>query len=170
MLNDRRIKAFVMDVDGTLTDGRIYISEEGEVFKAFNVKDGMGVTMLLDAGIIPIIITGRVSGIVEIRAKELGIIDVFQGYKNKLDAIFEVCKKYNLLENEIAVIGDDINDLPMIEVAGLSYAPIDSHISVKSAVNFVCKQSGGDGAVREAIDMLLHSMTEIPFSSTSSST
>lgn len=151
----RNIKLFVMDVDGTLTDGKIYIGNKGELFKAFCVKDGLGIRLLKEHGIIPVIITARISDIVICRAAELEVFEVYQGYKNKTEALNEVCAKYSLSYNEIAVIGDDVSDLPMIELAGLSFAPSNCHKSIKQKVDYICECSGGNGAVREAIDYIL---------------
>lgn len=149
------IKLLVMDVDGTMTDGNIYCSGNGEEFKAFNVKDGYGIAHILPKfDIIPVIITGRQSDIVTYRANELGIKDVYQGSSDKLSTLVDVMQKYKLTFSRIAYIGDDINDIESIEKCGFTACPADAVDEVRSAVNYVCKQNGGSGAVREFIDVI----------------
>ena len=151
-----KIKLLVMDVDGTLTDGKIYMGENGEVMKAFNVKDGYAIAhMLPDMGIIPVIITGRKSRIVENRAKELGITELYQGVGNKLEKLKEVAAKYNTTPDEIAYIGDDLNDLECIEYCGLSACPADAVEDVKNMCAFICSNSAGNGAVRNCIERIM---------------
>ncbi len=149
------IKLFAMDVDGTLTDGNINISENGELFKSFNVKDGLGIQLLIKNNIIPVIITGRKSQIVEFRMKELGVNNIYQSIKNKLDCLKEICAEFNINLSEVAYIGDDINDMEVLRSVGYSFCPFDSIEAVKKVVNHVCCISGGKGAVREAIDLIL---------------
>lgn len=151
-----KIKLLVMDVDGTLTDGKIYMGENGEVMKAFNIKDGYAIAhMLPEMGIIPVIITGRESKIVENRAKELGITELYQGVGNKLAQLKIVAEKYNATPEEIAYIGDDLNDLECIEYCGFSACPADAVEVVKAKCNYVCKTIAGEGVVRELIDKKL---------------
>lgn len=150
------IKYLVMDVDGTLTDGKIYMGNDGEEMKVFSVKDGCGIhDILIPAGITPIIITGRVSKIVENRCKEIGIKDVHQGISNKIKTLLAI--PGNL--STIAYIGDDINDLSCMELikraGGLVGCPADAVIKVKDIANFISTKNGGDGAVREFIEWLL---------------
>ena len=148
----KSIKLFVMDVDGTLTDGKIYMGENGEVMKAFNVKDGYAIAhMLPEMEIIPVIITGRKSKIVENRAKELGITELYQGVGDKLTQLKMVAEKYNAAPEQIAYIGDDLNDLACIEYCGLTACPADAVEEVKQKVTYVCNKNGGEGAVREFI-------------------
>ena len=145
-----KIKLLVMDVDGTLTDGKIYMGNNGEAMKAFDVKDGCGIKDILPTlGIVPVIITGRVSQIVVNRANEIGITELHQGVRDKLSTLKAVAEKYDALANEIAYIGDDINDLDCISYCGLTACPVDAVEDVKSAVDYVCKADGGRGAVRE---------------------
>ena len=142
-----------MDVDGTLTDGKIYMGENGEVMKAFNVKDGYAIAhMLPEMGIIPVIITGRKSKIVENRAKELGITELYQGVGDKLVQLKIVAEKYNATPEEIAYIGDDLNDLECIEFCGVTACPVDAVEKVKKTVNLVCNKKAGEGAVRDFIE------------------
>ena len=151
-----------MDVDGTLTDGKIYIGNNGEMFKAFDIKDGYGIHDILpQLGIVPIIITGRESQIVANRCKELGIIEIHQGCRVKLKKLKEILKAYGQQDNviynlsNVAYIGDDILDLPCIMAVknsgGLTACPADAIEEVKAAVSIVCDRSAGNGAVREMI-------------------
>lgn len=146
------IRMLVMDVDGTLTDGCIYIGVDGEVMKAFDVKDGYGIVQIRNKGILPVIITGRTSPIVEKRAAELGINELHQGIHNKLEKLKKIAKKYDIKAEEIAYIGDDLNDLECINYCSLTACPGDAMEDIKSSVSYVCKKSGGRGAVREFID------------------
>lgn len=152
-----KIKMLVMDVDGTLTDGRIYIGASGEMMKAFDVKDGYGIVHLKKHGVIPVIITGRESAIVRERAKELGIAELYQGVSDKLKQLKEVAEKFQLSPNEIAYIGDDENDLECIRYCGMTACPHDALDEVKASANYVCRHDGGKGAVREFISYFLQS-------------
>lgn len=144
-----------MDVDGTLTDGHIYVGAEGEIMKAFYVQDGYGIAHILpQLGIIPVIITGRSSKIVEKRAAKLKIVHLHQGIAEKLPKLREVAACLGIAAEEIAYIGDDVNDLDCIRWCGYTACPADAVTEVLSAVNYVCKREGGKGAVREFIDLL----------------
>lgn len=147
-----KIKMLVMDVDGTLTDGHIYIGADGEIMKAFDVKDGYGIVQLKKNGILPVIITGRKSTIVEKRAAELGISELHQGIHDKLNKLKEIAEQYDIKSEEIAYIGDDLNDLECINYCSLTACPEDAIEDIKSSVLYVCKKIGGHGAVREFID------------------
>ena len=150
------IKLLVMDVDGTLTDGRIYIGAQGEVMKAFDVRDGYAIAHILPTlGITPVIITGRSSAIVEQRAKELKITALYQGVADKLAKLKEIAENSGVSANEIAYIGDDLNDLSCIQYCGYTACPADGIPEVQSAVDYICKHSGGRGAVREFIEQLI---------------
>ena len=147
------MKLFVMDVDGTLTDGRLYFSEAGETLKAFHAKDGYAIVNLLPkCGIIPVIITGRESGIVRRRAADLKIHEVHQGVTDKLRVLKAIAEKYGASPEEIAYIGDDVNDLDCIRYCGMTGCPADAMEEVLEAVDYVCKREGGMGAVREFAD------------------
>lgn len=156
-----KIKALVMDVDGTLTDGKIYMSEQGELFKAFDIKDGLGIHDLLpNAGIMPIIITGRSSKILENRCAEIGIERVYQGCCNKVEKFCEIAKELGFSEDEsgvyreIAYIGDDLNDLLCMRRCGVVGCPADAAEEVKKIATFASTKAGGNGAVREFIEWL----------------
>lgn len=147
-----KIKLLAMDVDGTLTDGRIYIGPEGEALKAFDVKDGYGIVQFRKAGGIPAIITGRSSRIVEQRCKELGISELHQGVSDKLECLLQIAERLGIAQEEIAYMGDDLNDLTCLEYAGVSACPCDAVEAARSAADYVCGSPGGRGAVREFLD------------------
>ena len=151
------IKYLVMDVDGTLTDGKIYMGNFGEAMKAFNIKDGCGIhDILIPNNITPMIITGRKSEIVLKRCKELGITGVHQGVKNKIGKLLEITSDLST----IAYIGDDINDLScMVSVkksGGIVGCPKDAVKKVIEISDFIAEHNGGDGAVRDFIDWLVN--------------
>ena len=149
------IKMLVMDVDGTLTDGKIYMSANGELIKAFNIKDGYALVHLREYGIEPVIITGRSSEIVKNRCSELKIKELYQGIENKGLKLRELCEKYSIDLKQVAYIGDDLNDMPCIQICGFSASPADAMKIVRDKVDFVCEAKGGEGAVREFIDYIL---------------
>ncbi|MDI9478110.1 MAG: HAD-IIIA family hydrolase [Halanaerobiales bacterium] len=151
----RKIKMLIMDVDGTLTDGKIYLGNDGEELKAFNVKDGLGINLLHKEGIIPAIITGRSSEIVNNRARELKIEEVHQGIKDKLEVYRYLKEKYGLQDEEIAYIGDDLNDLEIMEEAGVSFTVRDGALLLQERCDYCASKNGGEGAVREIIDLIL---------------
>ncbi len=149
-------KILVLDVDGTLTDGKIYMSHDGELMKSFNIKDGYALSRLKNKGIIPVIITGRESVIVEKRCAELGIDEIYQGVSDKAATLKNVCTKLNITLDECAYIGDDLNDLECMELCGISACPRDAVAEVKEKVHYVCSSKGGEGAVREFCDYLIN--------------
>lgn len=150
------IRALVMDVDGTLTDGGIYIGEKGEVMKKFHVKDGYGIKHLLPANsIIPIVITGRTSIIVENRCKELGIELVVQGCENKVVILKKIIEELQIDFEQVAYIGDDLNDFDAMQLVGIRGCPKNAVKEIKDNCDFVGLSLGGEGAVREFIDWLL---------------
>lgn len=156
-----KIKYLVMDVDGTLTDGKIYMGENGEVMKAFNIKDGYAISRILpEHGIIPIVITGRKSKIVENRCKELGMTAIHQGCLDKKRKLLEVLERYDEDTSgeripSCACIGDDILDIPLMEICGLSGCPQDACDEVREIATYICKFKGGEGAVREFVEWIL---------------
>ncbi len=150
------IKLFVMDVDGTLTDGHIYFGESGEMFKAFHVRDGYAIAHIFPVyNVVSVIITGKSSKLLERRASELKITEVHQGISNKLPKLKEIAEKYGATPNEIAYIGDDVNDLECMEYCGLTACPADAHEKVLRVADYVCKSNGGRGAVREFADYII---------------
>jgi 3-deoxy-D-manno-octulosonate 8-phosphate phosphatase (KDO 8-P phosphatase) len=153
--NLKKIKLLLLDVDGVMTDGGIYYSNSGDEFKKFNSQDGYGIPKLQRAGITVGIITGRISKMVQKRAEELGITEVYQNYDNKKDAYESIKKKFNLTDTNIAYIGDDEFDLEILRSVGFSAAPANAVSVVKKHVHYVCTHGGGNGAVREVIDLIL---------------
>lgn len=152
----KKIKMLVMDVDGTLTDGKIYIGQKGEIMKAFSVKDGYSIARLKENGIEPVIITGRVSEIVEVRARELNITELHQGVEDKLDKLQDLIFTYGITYKEVAYIGDDLNDIECMKSCGITGCPQDAVEQIKKIADYVCKKNGGSGAVREFIDNIVN--------------
>ncbi|MBQ9602707.1 MAG: 3-deoxy-D-manno-octulosonate 8-phosphate phosphatase [Paludibacteraceae bacterium] len=161
------IRFLVMDVDGTLTDGKIYMGQDGELFKAFDIKDGYGVKCLLpEANIIPIVITARNSRIVENRCSEMGVTELYQGKMDKYEALIQVLKKYSELDRteytlaNVAYVGDDLLDLqcmqPIKEAGGFVACPNDAVEEVKDIVNYISVKNAGNGAVREIIEKIIN--------------
>ncbi len=151
-----QIKLVISDVDGVLTDGAIYKSGNDE-FKKFNVTDGSGIAMARAAKLRIALISGRYSKATEIRARELKIEDVYNGTLDKIEPYLELKQKYDVQDNEIAFIGDDIIDLPVMQKAGVPIAVNNAIDSVKSIALYVTKKDGGNGAFREAIDWIITS-------------
>lgn len=158
----RKIKIMIFDVDGTLTDGKIYMGNTGEVFKAFNIKDGCGIHDLLPTkDIVPVIITARSSDIVKNRCRELNIEECWQGVRDKLAEMRKIAEKYGITADkndvyqEIAYVGDDIIDIKCMKHCGLVACPADAVSDVKAISDFVSAYNGGDGAVREFIEYII---------------
>ena len=149
------IRLLVLDVDGTLTDGGIYIDSGGQEFKRFDAHDGHGIKQLLAAGIEVALLSGRNCTPVELRAKELGIEIVIQGHFDKTAEFERLVASKNLTKEEVAAMGDDLSDLAMTSRSGCSFAPANAIEAVKMAVDYVTERSGGYGAVREVCDLIL---------------
>jgi len=149
------IELIVLDVDGTLTNGDITYDAEGLEYKSFSVKDGLAITSWIRLGKRAAIITGRNSKIVERRGKELGIHHIYQSCKQKDIALEEIAKKEGIKLNQIAAIGDDLNDYKMLKKATLSFAPKGSAKEILEIVDFRLESSGGDGAIREMIEIIM---------------
>lgn len=150
------IKIFVTDCDGVLTDGGMYYTENGDVMKKFNTKDGMAFQLLKQSGIVVAIITGENSDIVKRRAEKLSVTEVYLGEKDKQRKLFEICKKYEFDLSECAYIGDDINDLECIKMSGLSGCPADAVSQVRCVAKYICEAKGGEGAVREFAEYVMY--------------
>ena len=149
------IELIVLDVDGTLTDGKITYTNSGEEVKSFDVADGLAIAVWTKkSGKKAAIITGRNSLIVEKRAKELGITYLYQGIKNKQEVLENILEKENLSWSQVAAIGDDLNDYNMLKKAGLSFTPSNGTHYLKEFVNVVCERKGGEGAVREMLEYI----------------
>lgn len=151
----KKIKAIFLDVDGVLTNGTIIYGSDGLELKVFDSKDGFGITNAISSGIRVGIITARASEVVKRRAAELGIVDLYQGSIDKVTPLEEIKRVYSLTESEIAYIGDDILDLPLLQKVGFSAVPSNAVRDVKMKVDYVSKARGGHGAVREIIDLIL---------------
>lgn len=151
----KNIKLVIIDVDGVLTDGAIYIDAQGGESKAFNVLDGAGISYLHRSGVKTAIISGRNAAAVVHRAKELGIEDVYQGAKNKIDAYKQLLEKYTLSDKEICYIGDDLIDLPILYRVGFPVAVANASPLVKKHSAYVTRARGGCGAVREVAEKIL---------------
>ncbi|MBB4842573.1 3-deoxy-D-manno-octulosonate 8-phosphate phosphatase (KDO 8-P phosphatase) [Paucibacter oligotrophus] len=149
------LKAAIFDVDGVLTDGRIYISELGESFKAFSTLDGHGLKLLDQAGITPIIITGRDSPAVRRRVADLGLRHAVYGAKDKLAVAQPLLDSLGLAWGEVAAMGDDWPDLPLMTRAGFACAPAQAHAEVKAVAHHITQAAGGHGAARECCDLIL---------------
>ncbi|QAV23588.1 3-deoxy-manno-octulosonate-8-phosphatase KdsC [Proteus hauseri] len=150
-----KVQLLICDVDGVMSDGLIYMGNNGEELKAFNVRDGYGIRCLLTSGIEVAIITGRQSKLLEDRAKTLGITYLYQGQHNKLLAYQQLLDTLNLKSEQTAYIGDDLIDLPVMEKVGLSVAVADAHPLLIPRANYVTRIAGGRGAVREMCDLIL---------------
>ena len=150
-----KIRLFAMDVDGTITDGKIYMGNSGELMKAFCIKDGQGIRLLQAASITPVLITARESAIVANRAKELDITELYQGKRDKVAVLKQLTEKYHIQPAQIAYIGDDLGDLEAIRFCGVTFCPADAADRIKQEVDYILSQPGGHGAVREAVERLL---------------
>jgi len=149
------IELIVLDVDGCLTDGRIIYSAEGDELKAFDVKDGLAIASWIRLGKRAAIITGRRSAIVERRAGELGIAHLYQGVREKGARLNRLMVELGLQKHQVAAIGDDLNDYPMLKEVGRSYAPADAVPRIRETVDCTLTARGGRGAVREMIEDLI---------------
>ena len=150
-----RIKLLVLDVDGVLTDGKIGINELGEEIKFYHVRDGLGLKLLIKAGVGVAIVTGRVTKADRCRAEELGITDLYQGIDDKKSVCSMLLEQKGLGKNEVCCIGDDLPDIPMFECSGLPVAVRDAAEEVREAACYVTKNRGGKGAVREVCEVIL---------------
>ena len=151
----RAILLLILDVDGVMTDGRIIMDDTGRETKFFNVKDGHGIKMLMRYGIDVVLLTGRHSQVVEHRAKDLGIAEVHQGIHDKVAIFNEILRKRMLNREDIAFVGDDVVDIPLLKRVGFSVAVADATEEVKGSVDYITKNVGGNGAVREICDLIL---------------
>jgi 3-deoxy-D-manno-octulosonate 8-phosphate phosphatase (KDO 8-P phosphatase) len=151
----RRVRLLVLDVDGVLTDGRLYYGARGESLKVFHVRDGLGIKEVAAAGITVAIISGRKSAAVARRARELGIRHVTQGANDKLLALTRLAKSQSVTLEQCACVGDDTPDVPILQAAGVAIAVADAHADACAVADLVTSRAGGHGAVREVCDWLL---------------
>ena len=152
-----RIKLLLMDCDGVLTDGRIWLFADGEEQKGFHTRDGLGIELLHRAGLRSGIISGRTASAVETRARTLGMSFVIQGHENKIKAFADVLAQADVANAEVAYIGDDLNDIPLMLQSGLGVAVADAALETREHAHYVTEALGGFGAVREVIELILKS-------------
>lgn len=150
-----RVRLLVLDVDGVLTDGRLYYGARGEALKAFHVRDGLGLKLLAAAGITVAVISGRRSGMTARRCRELGVRHLLQGVEDKLTAFQRLRERLGMSSTVCACVGDDVPDVPLMREVGLSFAVADAHPQARSAAHVITRLPGGRGAVREVCDYLL---------------
>lgn len=152
-----KVKLFILDVDGVMTDGKIYYGNFGDELKAFDVKDGFGVVLMGRAGIETVIITAKKSKIVRFRAKDMGVKRVYENSSNKLKIFNKLLKKYRIKSEETCYIGDDLLDVPVLKEAGLSVTVPQAVDEVKGVVSYTTKANAGSGAIREVCELILRS-------------
>jgi len=151
----KKVELVLIDVDGVLTDGGRYYSKSGEELKKFHVRDGMGVTLLLRNGIKTGIITKEKSPITKKWARDMNINLVYSGIKKKEEMLEKICRDFSIIKENIAFIGDDVNDLELMKKVGFSALPSDGVDSAKKVVDYICKKKGGEGVLREIADLIL---------------
>lgn len=151
----QEIRLFATDVDGVLTDAGMYYSESGDEWKKFNTRDGMGIKLLQKAGLVTAIVTQERTRLVARRAEKLAIPELHQGVMDKLSVIRDMAARHGISLRQVAYIGDDVNDIEALQAVGFSAAPADGLPQVLKVVDYVCRQKGGEGAVRELAEMLL---------------
>jgi 3-deoxy-D-manno-octulosonate 8-phosphate phosphatase (KDO 8-P phosphatase) len=152
----RRIRLLVLDADGVLTDGRLYYSASGEELKAFDIQDGLGLKMLQASGVEVAIVTGRTSGALEARARNLGVARLFQGVEDKLAVFARLLGTLRLTEADAACMGDDLPDLPVLKRCGFALTVPAAPALVRQHAHYVTQRAGGRGAVREACELIMH--------------
>jgi 3-deoxy-D-manno-octulosonate 8-phosphate phosphatase (KDO 8-P phosphatase) len=151
----RRIALLGLDVDGVMTDGKLYFLANGVEAKAFNIRDGLGLKMIMRGGVITAIITGRKSASVESRAAELGITHIYQGVDDKVAVIDALLSKISIEWGQFAFVGDDLPDLPILRRCGLGVTVPDAPRLLREHAHYITQQKGGEGAVREACELIL---------------
>ena len=169
-MNDKlaAIRLLVLDVDGVLTDGRFFLTETGEEYKAFDSKDGHGLRMLMRGGVRVLIISGRSSKAVDHRAKELGITGVHQGIRDKETLLRDILARERLKQEEVCCVGDDLPDLPLFSHVGVSVAVADAVPELRQAATLTTRSRGGSGAVREVCELILKAKGLWPYPAISS--
>ena len=151
----KKLKLLILDVDGVLTDGKLFFDQEGNEYKCFHARDGHGIKLLRQTGVEIAVISGRKSKTVELRMKNLGIELIYQGHEHKLQAFNEVIEKLGISPDQAAHIGDDLLDLPIMTRVGLAIAVGDANFAVKQSAHWCTTELGGHGAVREACDLIM---------------
>lgn len=154
------IRLLAMDSDGVLTDGGVYIMEDGTEFRRFNIKDGLGLKRVMEAGIHVAIISGASNTSVVHRAHKLGIKDVYVGVEDKLELLMEICQRLDIFLEEVAYIGDDLPDLDVMQKVGISCAPSNAISQISELADYVTDPAGGHGAVREICNLLMKDLAQ----------
>lgn len=157
----KAIRLVIFDVDGVLTDGSLYLGDDGQEYKAFNSRDGHGMTMLQQTGVQIAVITGRSSEVVRIRMSSLGVAHVYQGRRDKLPAYEELKQAVGLPDEQIAYVGDDVVDLPVMRRVGLSIAVADAHPLVQRHAHWQTRSAGGRGAGRDVCELILEAQGQL---------
>jgi 3-deoxy-D-manno-octulosonate 8-phosphate phosphatase (KDO 8-P phosphatase) len=151
----KKLKLLILDVDGVLTDGKLFFDNDGNEYKAFHARDGHGIKLLQQSGVQVAVISGRKSNSVALRMKNLGIEHVYQGHENKISAFHEIIEKIGISPEQSAHVGDDLLDLPLMIRVGLAIAVQDANFAVKQHAHWCTSLSGGCGAVREVCDLIM---------------
>jgi len=151
----RRVRLLVLDVDGVLTDGRMVLSERGDELKAFHTRDGIAVDLARRAGLLTALVTGEKSPIAKVRGDKLGVDAVVLGARRKGDTVEELCAQFGVALDAVAFVGDDLLDVPALQRVGLGVAVADAVPEVRAAAHVVTKARGGEGAVRECVELIL---------------
>ena len=151
----KRVKLLILDVDGVLTDGRLFFDNDGKEYKCFHARDGHGIKLLRQTGVEVAVISGRQSNSVALRMQSLGIEHVYQGHENKRNAFTELLQKTGFSPEQTAYVGDDLLDLPIMQRVGLAIAVSDANFAVKAKADWCSNLPGGQGAVREVCDLLM---------------
>ncbi len=157
----QNIRLLICDVDGVLTDGRLYFTPEGEELKSFHARDGHGIKLVQRAGIDTAVISGRNSKAVALRMESLGVRHVFQGQEHKLPTFLNLLDELGITADQVAFVGDDLLDLPLLRRVGLAVAVADSHFTILNSAHWITSQPGGMGAVREVCDLLLTAQNKL---------
>jgi 3-deoxy-D-manno-octulosonate 8-phosphate phosphatase (KDO 8-P phosphatase) len=151
----KKLKLLILDVDGVLTDGKLFFDNDGNEYKAFHARDGHGIKLLQQSGVKVAVISGRRSNSVAIRMRGLGIDHIYQGHENKVSAFYEIIEKIAVTPDQVAHVGDDLLDLPLMTRVGLAIAVQDANFAVKQHAHWCTELSGGCGAVREVCDFIM---------------
>jgi len=153
----KKLKLLILDVDGVLTDGRLFFDDKGKEYKCFHARDGHGIKLLRQTGVEVAVISGRKSNSVALRMKSLGVEYVYQGHENKIAAFNEIIQSLSIQPEQVAHVGDDLLDLPIMKRVGLSIAVNDANDPVKEYADWCTRTPGGQGAVREICDFIMQS-------------
>lgn len=156
-----KIRLLICDVDGVMTDGRLYFTPEGQEFKSFHARDGYGIKLLQQTGVATAVISGRNSPAVGLRMNSLGITHIYQGRENKLEPFAELLDMLGLEPEQTAFVADDLLDLPLFGRVGFAIAVADAHFSLQGSAHWTTRQPGGMGAVRETCDIIMHAQNNL---------